>query len=153
MLESILFVHCGTWYEYPELKAGGFPSEVQSEKNKELFSMFVYLVSQLWGMRVTRRIVWTLLSKALYKFGCSKEKVWSFLKFWIWQCCYFTELPWHVFARWQLTQVSKKGAEIDKEEEKVNLNFPHGWSYWKVFCYIQLAEKSTCETSIYSISL
>ena len=93
--------------------------------------MFIYQVSRLRSMRVTRRIVLTLLTKALYKFGCFKEKVWSFLKFWIWQCCYFTELPWHVFARWQLTQVSKKGAEIDKEEEKVNLNFPHGWSYWK----------------------
>ena len=44
-------------------------------------------------MRVTRRIVLTLLTKALYEFGCFKEKVWSFLKFWIWQRCYFTELP------------------------------------------------------------
>ena len=49
-------------------------------------------------MRVTRRIVLTLLTKALYEFGCFKEKVWSFLKFWIWQRCYFTELPWHDFA-------------------------------------------------------
>ena len=29
----------------------------------------------------------------LYKFGCFKEKVWSLLKFWILQRCYFTELP------------------------------------------------------------
>ena len=45
------------------------------------------------NMRVTRRIVLTLLTKALYEFGCFKEKVWSFLKFWIWQRCYFTVLP------------------------------------------------------------
>ena len=49
-------------------------------------------------MRVTRRIVLTHLTKALYKFSCFKEKVWSFLKVWIWQCCYFTELPWYDFA-------------------------------------------------------
>ena len=35
------------------------------------------------NMRVTRRIVLTLLTKELYKFGCFKERVWSFLKFWI----------------------------------------------------------------------
>ena len=52
--------------------------------------------------RVTRRIVLTLLTKVLYKFGCFKETVWSFLKFWIWQRCYFTELPWDNFACWLL---------------------------------------------------
>ena len=47
---------------------------------------------------VTRRIVLILLTKALYEFGCLKEKVWLFLKFWIWQCRYFTEFSWHDFA-------------------------------------------------------
>ena len=31
--------------------------------------------------RVTRRIDLTLLTKALYEFGCLKEKIWLFLKF------------------------------------------------------------------------
>ena len=44
--------------------------------------MFIYQVSRLKHMRVSRRIVLTLITKALYKFGCFKEKVWSFLKFW-----------------------------------------------------------------------
>ena len=48
--------------------------------------------------KISRRIVLTLLKKALYEFGCFKEKVWSFLKFWIWQRCYFTEFPWDDFA-------------------------------------------------------
>ena len=56
------------------------------------------------NMRVTRRIVVTLLTKALYGFGFFKEKVWSFLEFWIWQRCYFTELPWHDFA-WSITKL------------------------------------------------
>ena len=56
------------------------------------------------NMRVTRRMVLTHLSKALYEFGCFKEKVWSFLKFWIWQRCYFTELPWTDFACLQYFQ-------------------------------------------------
>ena len=46
-------------------------------------NMFIYQVSRLKSMRVTRRIVLTLLTKVLYKFGCFKEKVWSFLTFWI----------------------------------------------------------------------
>ena len=50
------------------------------------------------SMRVTRRIVLTLLIKALYKSGCFKEKVWSSLKLWIWQRCYFTKLPRDDFA-------------------------------------------------------
>ena len=48
--------------------------------------------------KVTRRIVLTHLTKALYKFGCFKEKVWLFLKYWIWQRCYFTQLPWDNFV-------------------------------------------------------
>ena len=48
--------------------------------------------------RVTRRIDLTLLTKALYEFGCLKKKVWLFLKFCIWQHRYFTEFPWHDFA-------------------------------------------------------
>ena len=59
---------------------------------------FIYWVSQLKSMRVTRRIVSALLTKVLYKFGCFKEKVWSYLKFCIWKCYYFTELPWDDFA-------------------------------------------------------
>ena len=60
--------------------------------------LFTELVNSEVFMRVTKRIVLTLLTKALYKFVCFKEKVWSFLKLWIWQQCYFTELPWDDFA-------------------------------------------------------
>ena len=66
--------------------------------DKDVSNMFIYQVSQLRSMRVTRRIVLTLLTKALYKFGCFREKVWLFLKCWIWQRFYFTELPWDNFA-------------------------------------------------------
>ena len=66
--------------------------------DKDVSNMFIYQVSQLRSMRVTRRIVLTLLTKTLYKFGCCKEKNWSSLKFWIWQRCYFTKLPWDDFA-------------------------------------------------------
>ena len=70
-----------------------------------IISMFIYWVSQLKRMRVTRRIVLTLLTKALYKFGSLKEKVWSFLKFWIWQRWSFTELPWDVFAWYGVNRI------------------------------------------------
>ena len=68
---------------------------------KALTNMFIFQVNQPKSMRVTRRIVLTLLTKALYKFGCFKERVWSFLWLWIWQRCYFTELPWDDFV-WPL---------------------------------------------------
>ena len=46
----------------------------------DIQTMFIYQVSQLRSMGVTRRIVLTLHTKVLYKFGCFKENVWSFLK-------------------------------------------------------------------------
>ena len=36
-----------------------------------------------------------------------KGKVWSFWKFWIWQPCYFTELPWDHFAWSEIVLNSK----------------------------------------------
>ena len=44
----------------------------------ELTNMFIYQVSRLEGMRVTKRIVLTLLTKALFKFGSFKEKFCNF---------------------------------------------------------------------------
>ena len=55
--------------------------------------MFIYQVSQLRSMRVTRRIVLILLTKVLYKFGCFKEKVWSPLNFCVWQAAILLSCP------------------------------------------------------------
>ena len=60
-----------------------------------MLSGYVHKMTKVGCLK--KKIVFTHLTKALYKFGCFKEKVWSFLKFWIWQRCCFTELPWHYF--------------------------------------------------------
>ena len=49
--------------------------------NNDAENMFIYRVSQLRSMRVTRQIVLTRLTKALYKFGCFKEKFGRFSNF------------------------------------------------------------------------
>ena len=59
----------------------------------EIWSIILWLSVVQQNIRVTRRIVLTHLIKAIYEFGCFKEKVWLFLKFWIWQRCYLPSCP------------------------------------------------------------
>ena len=76
--------------------------------------------------RVTRWIVLALLTKALYEFGCFKEKVWLFLKFWIWQRCYFTLTRFCMnLIRWKSILFNKKKHMHYKREK-----FSRKWSYY-----------------------
>ena len=67
--------------------------DIEADEYEKLGQGFLSIILRLsvvqQSMRVTRRIVLTHLTKVLYEFGCFKEKVWSFLKIWIWQLLFY----------------------------------------------------------------
>ena len=77
--------------------------------------MFIYQVNRPKIMRVTRRIAFDTSYKSALQVWLISRKSLVFFKFSIWQCCYFTELPWDDFACLQIKSIQKIWRKIDIE--------------------------------------